>query len=127
MRPWPKGDLKKIAAADELHIAPLSEDGVSYRTPTRIWSVALDGGLYVRPYHGPKSRWYQAAVRQKVGRIVVSGKTRDVVFEVVEESVNNHIDEAYRAKYGASPYLAPMISAGARSATLRLTLRGDND
>jgi hypothetical protein len=124
--PWPKDDLKKIAVAD-LHIAPLNEDGVSYRTPTRIWSVVLDGALYVRAYHGPKSRWYQAAVRQEAGRIVVSGKTRDVVFEVVDGSVNDHIDEAYSAKYGASPYLAPMISPRARSATVRVTLRDAND
>jgi hypothetical protein len=124
--PWPKDDLKKIAVAD-LHIAPLNEDGVGYRTPTRIWSVALDGVLYVRAYHGPKSRWYRAAVRQAVGRIAFSGKTRDVVFEVADGSVNDRIDEAYSAKYGASPYLAPMISARARSATVRVTLRDAND
>jgi hypothetical protein len=32
-------------------------------TPTWIWSVVVDGALYVRA-----SRWHRAAVRQKAGR-----------------------------------------------------------
>lgn len=41
--------------------------GVTYGTPTWIWSVVVDHGLYVRGYNGQNSRWYQAAVRQKGG------------------------------------------------------------
>jgi Uncharacterized protein conserved in bacteria (DUF2255) len=45
---------------------------------TWIWSVAVDGALYVRGYNGQNSRWYQAAVRQKAGRIITAGMTKEV-------------------------------------------------
>jgi hypothetical protein len=122
---WSKDELGKIAEADDLHISPLREDGVTYGTPTWIWSVAVDGALYVRGYNGRSSRWYQAAVRQKAGRISAAGATRDVVFEPVDGPVNDLIDDAYRAKYGDSPYLKPMIGARARAATVRITPRGE--
>ena len=48
MSAWFKNEQSKIAEADDLHIAPFREDGKTYGTPTWIWSVALDGALYVR-------------------------------------------------------------------------------
>ena len=68
MATWPKQELLKIAAVDDLHIAPFREDGMTYGTPTWIWSVAVGDALYVRGYNGTESRWYQAALRQKAGR-----------------------------------------------------------
>lgn len=59
MTPRSKDDLRKIGEADDLHIAPFREDGVTYGTPTWIWSVAVDDALYVRAYHGKKSSWYK--------------------------------------------------------------------
>jgi hypothetical protein len=120
MKAWPKEELQKIAGADDLHIAPFREDGSTYGTPTWIWSVALDDSLYVRGYNGQKSSWYQAAIKQKAGRIIAAGMAKEVAFEAVEEAINNRIDDAYRAKYHGSPYLAPMIGAKARSATIRI-------
>ena len=73
MATWAKGELRKIANADDLHVAPFREDGVTYGTPTWIWSVAVGDALYVRGYNGTNSRWYQAALRQKAGRIVNCG------------------------------------------------------
>lgn len=124
MTEWSKEELSKIAGADDLHIAPFREDGITYGTPTWIWSVAVDDGLYVRGYNGQKSRWYQAAVRQKAGRIIAAGLTKEVVFEVVDgsadEALQKRIDEAYGAKYGSSSYLKPMIGARAQAATVRI-------
>lgn len=119
--PWSTMELAKIVAADDLHIAPFREDGVTYGTPTWIWCVAVDGALYVRGYSGPSSRWYQAAVKQKAGRIIAAGLTREVGFEPVAGTINDNIDAAYRAKYAKSAYLAPMIGARARAATIRIT------
>jgi hypothetical protein len=124
MAAWTKDDLRKIAAADGLHISPLRKDEVTYRTPTWIWSVEVEGALYVRGYHGRNSRWYQAALRQKAGRIAAAGMTREVTFEPADGPINDLIDDAYRAKYRGSPYLSPMIEAGARAATLRVVPRG---
>lgn len=124
MAAWSKEELRKIAEADDLHIAPLREDGVTYGTPTWIWSVAVDAALCVRAYNGIESRWYQAALRQKAGRIKAAGMTKDVAFEPVDDGpTNDRIDEAYRAKYSKSPYLKPMISARARAATIRIAPR----
>ncbi|MBN9216436.1 MAG: DUF2255 family protein [Mesorhizobium sp.] len=119
--PWSKEELAGIAASDDLHISPLRDDGVTLGTPTWIWSVVADGELYVRGYNGPQSRWYQAAIRQKAGRIAAAGMIRDVSFEPVEGTVNDRIDDAYRAKYASSPYLAPMVAARVRAATVRIT------
>jgi hypothetical protein len=123
MTAWNQAALRKIAEADDLHIAPFREDGNTYSTPTWIWSVAVDGQLYVRAYNGQSSRWYQAALRQKAGRTAAAGTTKDVGFAPVEGSINDRIDEAYRAKYRESPYLAPMVGERARSATVKITLR----
>ncbi len=80
----------------------------------------MDDALYVRGYNGHDSRWYQAAVKQKAGRIIAAGMTKKVSFEPVNGPLNDRIDEAYRAKYSRSPYLKPMIGARARSATVKI-------
>ena len=115
-----KDELRNIAEADDLHISPFREDGVTHGTPTWIWSVAVDGALYVRAYNGQSSRWYQAAMRQKAGQITAAGMTKEVTFEPVEGPINDRFDGAYRAKYRGSPYLKPMIAARARSATVKI-------
>ncbi len=123
MATWSAEELCRIAEADDLHIAPFRDDGATYGRPTWIWSVAVDGALYVRAYNGQSSRWYQAAVRQKAGRITAAGMTRDVTFEPVDGPINDPVDDAYRAKYRGSPYLNPMIGTRARSATIRIMPR----
>jgi hypothetical protein len=120
---WSKEELRKIAEADDLHISPFRDDGATYGTPTWIWSVVVEGVIYVRAYNGRKSRWHQAAMRQKAGRITVAGMTKEVTFAPVDGPINDRIDEAYRAKYQASKYLSPMIGVHARSATVRVTPR----
>jgi hypothetical protein len=123
MSVWSKDDLRRIAEADELEVAPVREDGVTYRKPTTIWSVALDSALYVRAYKGRQSLWYQAALRQRAGQITAAGVTNDVSFEPVDGPIIERIDDAYRAKYGRSPYVSGIVGASARSATLRVAFR----
>ena len=123
MTTWPKDELRKIAESDDLHIAPLREDGVTYGTPTWIWSVAVGDDLFVRAYNGKTSRWYQAAIRQSAGRITAAAMTKEVTFEPVEGPINERIDKAYRAKYRSSEYLGPMIGSRARSATVKIMPR----
>ena len=121
MGKWLKDELGKIAETDDLHIAPFREDGKTHGTPTWIWSVVVDGDLYVRAYNGQESRWYQAALRQKAGRITAAAMTKEVRFEPVPPGgIDNRIDEAYKAKYHGSPYLKPMISTCARAATVKV-------
>lgn len=120
MAEWTADLLDRIAASDDLHVAPLRDDLKTPGTPTWIWSVVVDGNLYVRAYNGQDSRWYRAAMRNQTGRITAAGETLDVAFEPVEGAMNDRIDDSYRAKYANSPYLAPMIGARARAATVRI-------
>lgn len=120
-----QNDISQIAQADDLHIAPLREDGTTYGTLTWIWSVVVSDELYVRAYHGQDSRWYQAAMQQKRGRVQVAGLTKEVSFEPVEGGINDQIDEAYRVKYNSSPYLDSMISPRARLASVKIVPQPD--
>ncbi len=70
-----------------------------------------------------RASWFQAAVRQKAGRITAAGMTKEVTFELVEGAINDCIDDAYRTKYKGSKYLKPMIAARARSATVKVMPR----
>jgi len=126
MSAWSRDELRKIAEADDLHIAPFRQDGTAYGTPTWIWSVAVGDALYVRGYNGQGSRWYQAAIQQRAGRIVAAGLTIEVAFEPVDANdlINELIDNAYRQKYRSSPYLNPMIGKRACSATVRIMPSG---
>jgi hypothetical protein len=65
MATWSKEELRKTAEADDLHISPFREDGLTYSTPTWIWSVAVDDALYVRGYSRVESRWDQAACARR--------------------------------------------------------------
>lgn len=123
MNAWSIDELRKIAQTDDLHISPFREDGKTYGTPTWIWSVVVDNELYVRAYNGKSSSWYQAALSQKAGRITAAGITKEVSFEPLGDAINDRIDDAYRAKYGNSPYLKPMIGNRARTATVKVMPR----
>ncbi|HMN18444.1 MAG TPA: DUF2255 family protein [Ignavibacteriaceae bacterium] len=117
---FPTDELKKINDADDLQISPFREDGKTYGTPTWIWEVVVESDLYVRAYNGVGSQWYNAAIIQKAGRIIAAGMTKEVSFEPVQGEINKAIDEAYKNKYGNSPYLPPMISNRARAATVKI-------
>ena len=95
--------------------------GKTYGTPPWMWSVAVDDARDVCAYNGKNSRWYQAALRQKAGRVTAAGITKDVSFEPVNGAINDLIDDAYWAKHKGSPYLSPMI--GARAATIKVMPR----
>ncbi|UII25720.1 DUF2255 family protein [Fulvivirga maritima] len=114
-------EVKQIAEKNDFHIAPFREDGETYGTLTWIWSVEVDGELYVRAYNGTSSRWYQAALSQKAGKIEGAGLAKKVKFEPTSgEDINAKIDDAYRAKYSDSPYLSSMISERAKAATVKI-------
>ena len=123
MRTWSPEELGRIADVVDLDISPLRDDGVTYRTATRIWIVAVAGRLYVRAYTGPDAAWYRAARRQRAGRIVAGDLTREVAFASVDGAIDDAIDDAYRTKYRGSSYLSPMIGAGARETTLEVIPR----
>ena len=84
---WPKEEIVRIAAADDLHVSPLREDAETYGTPTWVWSVTIDGVLYVRAYNGPGSRWYRAASKPRAGRISAAGKSSGSIADVCSRAL----------------------------------------
>ncbi len=113
-------ELQQINEADDLKISPFRADGKTYGTPTWIWAVVVEGDLYVRPYNGKSSRWYQSAVQQKAGRIHAAGMVKGVRFETVLGELNDKIDVAYKTKYSGNQYLPPMISKRTKEATIKI-------
>ena len=124
MTSWAQA-VERIAAGDDLHIAPFRADGATYGTPTWIWSVVVDGRLFVRAWNGKRSRWYRSAMAQRAGRIIAAGETHEVDFAPGDPELNGRIDEAYRAKYTGSAYLPPMVVAGPREATVEVVPKGE--
>ena len=122
MSTWPEA-IDRIATSDDLHIAPFRADGLTYGTPTWIWSVVVDGRLFVRAWNGTRSRWYRSAMAQRAGRIIAAGETHEVEFAPGDPALNGRIDAAYREKYAGSPYLPPMVAPGPREATAEITPR----
>lgn len=118
MSTWNEDELRRIAQTDDLRVAPFRDDGVTYGTLTWIWSVVVGGNLYARAYNGTASSWYKAALRQRGGRMTAAGMEWNVTFARADDAVAAQIDEAYKAKYGSSPYLGPMIGNKARTATV---------
>jgi len=101
MSAWAPDELHAVGEADDLHISPFREDGVTYGTPTWIWSVVVGDALYVRGCMGQDSRWYQAAVRKRAGRVSAAGITKEVTCAPVDGPMNDRIDDAYRTKWRA--------------------------
>lgn len=102
-------------------LLPLRDNGMTYGTPTWIWSVVVDGNLYARAYNGTASSWYRAATRQKTGQITAAGRTWNVVFSQADDRLTEQINQAYRAKYGSSPYLGSMTGVKAQAATVLIS------
>jgi hypothetical protein len=79
--------------------------------------------IYVRAANGQKSRWYQAAISQKAGRVLVAGTFYEVTFEPVGSEVDGAIDAAYEKKYPGSSAVPIMQGDGPKSATVRISPR----
>jgi hypothetical protein len=122
MSSWSEADLLAIGENNDLFVSPFREDGTTYGTPTQTWAVIVDGEVYVRAANGQDSRWYQAAVHQKAGRVRVAGTNYEVTFEAADD-VSDAIDAGYEAKYPGSSAVPIMQGPGPKSATVRIAPR----
>ncbi|WP_298860839.1 DUF2255 family protein [uncultured Microbacterium sp.] len=126
MTAWTPEQIEAIGSTDDFHISPYRDDGITPGTPTWIWSVVVDGDVYVRAYNGTASRWYRSALAQRAGRIRAGGLDAEVAFTTVDDAaLNGRTDRAYSEKYAGSPYLPPMITAKTRAATVRVRPRAE--
>ncbi len=123
MTTWTDDELRRIDAAQELHIAPVRRDG-TLRTPTTIWVVRAGDDVYVRAAYGPGTGWHRVARTSREGRISAGGVEKDVTIEDADEAVYDQVDVAYRDKYGRYAGIVDGITnADARASTLRLLPR----
>jgi hypothetical protein len=124
MNGWTAEELDRIAAAEELAIAPARRDG-TLRRPTTIWVVRVGDDLYVRSYRGRTSTWFRGVQQRHEGHIQAGGVDKDVTFIDAPDDIDDAVDAAYRQKYRryADSYVPPMINAQARATTLKLVPR----
>ena len=124
MSAWTRGELDKIAAADEVEIASLRHDG-TLRSPVTVWVIRHGDDLYVRSVKGSAGAWFRGTKSRNEGRIQASGVARDVTFGEADDTLSDEIDDAYRAKYRgyAANIVNSVLTPQARSATLRLVPR----
>jgi len=121
MTGWTKDELERIGAAEELRLASRRDDG-SLRKPVIIWVVRLGADLYVRCANGPTGAWFRRAQAAHTGHIEAGGTEKDVAFlEETDPAIHARIDAAYLDKYRRYPqYVAPMVTADVKAATLKL-------
>ena len=121
MSAWKSDELEQIGAADELELTTFRSDGTP-RKPVTIWVVRNGDGLFIRSWRGRDAAWFRNAQARQSGHIHARGIDTDVEFVNADQTMNDTIDTAYRAKYTptAKSYVEPMVSAQARSTTLQI-------
>ena len=124
MTNWPREELEKIAAADELQLASARPDG-RLRKPVTIWVVRLGDDIYVRSVNGRNSHWFRGVEDRHEGHIRAGGVDKGVRFVEAGDDVNDEIEAAYRTKYRHynASVVDPLFTPAAKAATLELVPR----
>lgn len=127
MARWTNEQLEFLKNQDDFYVSPFYSDGKTYGTPTFIWSVIVESDLYIRAGNGKESRWYQAAVEQKAGRMILNNEPWEVYYIPIdtEDELTEKINRAYETKYEGSSYLSIMTNEGPVEATVKVLPRED--
>lgn len=121
MTDWTSDELSSLDRASEVQVAGSRKDG-SLRSFRIIWQVVIDGAVYARSVNGPDAAWYTGVRRQMKGAIKWSGHQHDVTY-VDDDSHDDEVDQAYRAKYGNGSPTQALNRQPARGTTLRIDPR----
>jgi hypothetical protein len=121
MSAWADDELRHIADAQELAIAPVRRNG-QLRRATPIWVVRAGDDLYVRAASGANKGWHGVARNSRQARIHAGGVEKDVTVEDADHAVLDQVDAAYREKYGGgyATIVDSITDAEHRATTLRL-------
>lgn len=115
-------DLLDLAQAEEIVISFVRPDGTRGSTP--IWDVEVGNEIYVRSGGGTSGGWYRRLRANPAGEVHLRGNVYPVRAEPVGDTeLQSRVTEAYRAKYGGSPFLAPFLEPDSIAATLHLLPR----
>ena len=126
MAAWTDNELRRIADAQELQIAPVRRNG-ELRRATPIWVVRTGDDLYVRAAYGANKGWHGVARTSRRAHISAGGVSTDVAIADADPAVLDQVDAAYREKYGRryAGIVDSITDAEHRATTLRLTPAGD--
>jgi hypothetical protein len=125
MPEWTAEQLQAISDARELEISSRRRDGTLSPKVT-IWAVQVGSDVYIRSVNGPEATWYRNARARSVGRVWSGGIEQDVRFEEPADRLDDGIDDAYRAKFGAdSPHTQAILAPIARPTTVRVIPQDD--
>jgi hypothetical protein len=94
--------------------------------PVTIWVARHEDDLYFRSaVKGRDAAWFRATQLTHHGHISAGGVDRDVIFEAADHGIDDAIDRAFEPKYRryGPGYVRPMVTAEARSTTLKLAAR----
>ncbi|MHA7984825.1 DUF2255 family protein [Rathayibacter sp. CAU 1779] len=118
---WTDDDLASVTRNEEVGISSYRADG-SLRPYVTIWSVAADGGVYIRSAHGAANPWYRRAIASGRGSIRIAGVAHDVEFVLADAAEQPAVDAAYRDKYAAryASITAGIVGPSVHDVTLRL-------
>jgi len=86
-----------------------------------VWVVVVDGRVFIRSWGLKRAGWYQAFVKEPVGRIQAAGRELRVRSVTrASERTKSAVDEAYAAKY-TTPGAIKYVKGFARSKRRRDT------
>jgi hypothetical protein len=120
MAGWTAEQLQIIGRTDDLEISSRRRDGTLSPRIT-IWVVQVGDDLYFRSVTGPDASWFRAARNRGAGRVWSGGVEQDVRFEEPGDGLEEQIDDAYRAKFGAdNPDTLNIIAPHTHATTTRV-------
>jgi hypothetical protein len=118
----PDGDLRHLAAVEEISIGFTRPDGSTGSTP--VWVVQAGDAIFVRSIRGRRGGWYRRLRANPDGEVGDGAHTHPVRARPVGDAgTMEAVTGAYAAKYGDSPYVGPLLTEEAADATLRLEPR----
>ena len=115
---WTADELAAISATEEVHVSSLRGDGTLSGGRT-IWTVVVEGAVFIRSTDGPDKPWFRAAKNRGAGRLRVGDAGFDVTFHHTAGLDQSAIEAEYRRKHRHRPAYNINRAAGSR-ATLRL-------
>jgi hypothetical protein len=111
---------RDLAEVEEIDIETSSAPGRPTRRRT-IWVVVADGQVYVRSVRGAAGRWYRDVRAHPRATLHVGNRALAVqAIPVGDPATIERVSEAFRSKYGRSPYMPPIVRDEVVNATLRL-------
>ena len=111
--------LQHLADVEEIRIGFRRPDGSTRSVP--IWVVQVGSDIYVRSVRGPEGGWYRRLRAHPDGE-VRDGEHRHPVraVAITDAGTLDQVTRAYGSKYGASPFVRPLLGGRSVEATLRL-------